>query len=522
MHKMMSLCIVLATTICGASEVSAVPSKYTQSVNRLSTRGLYDVHSAESMGEGRLTFNLSSSWYGQESEKNYSPNTGTDIFTGTFSFSFGINPYFDLFTAISGFTMHDYKRSGEKSGLGTILGGIQARLPLAAESPVFLGARLNIIGGSSASQINTNRSDGYNYFETRDGYDFSGMLMQSFCIGKDGKGVKFHLNEGGVMTLQDTKDNLILLGLGMEINPHPILTIGVEANSRTSMSDANFATDPLWITPVIQFHTPVNCNFQLGSNISLSRERDDKKQTTALEPFRIFAGLGFSFDLLASRRNAISEKEKQEEYNREVERKQRESAEQKNVELQAKADSLTLKAYNDSLMLVKVREMEKLRADSLSAKAKIDSIQLADTKKKLEEEKSKRSDAEKQLLSTGLLLLDAVYFESGKAEVSMNSESYLSIIGKMLLKYPKLLIEVSGHTDNIGNITSNMNLSKARAEAVRFFLIKISPELINRVTSQGYGPSHPKASNTSAAGRKVNRRVELQVLNKDALSEYNK
>jgi outer membrane protein OmpA-like peptidoglycan-associated protein len=67
-----------------------------------------------------------------------------------------------------------------------------------------------------------------------------------------------------------------------------------------------------------------------------------------------------------------------------------------------------------------------------------------------------------------------------------------------------------------------MNLSKARAEAVRFFLIKISPELINRVTSQGYGPSHPKASNTSAAGRKVNRRVELQVLNKDALSEYNK
>ena len=54
------------------------------------------------------------------------------------------------------------------------------------------------------------------------------------------------------------------------------------------------------------------------------------------------------------------------------------------------------------------------------------------------------------MLSTGELLLDAVYFMSGKTFLSDNSKPYLNIIGKMLLKYPKLQIEAKGHTDNIG------------------------------------------------------------------------
>jgi outer membrane protein OmpA-like peptidoglycan-associated protein len=260
--------------------------------------------------------------------------------------------------------------------------------------------------------------------------------------------------------------------------------------------------------------------FSLGSEISLSKERSDS--TRSLEPFRLFGSIGWSFDVLASKRKMLHEKEMNEQVAREKEHMQRQAAETKNIELQAKADSIALKAHNDSLKLVQLRELERSRADSILAKAKADSIQLAEARQSLEEEKSKRSDAEKQLLSTGLLLLDAVYFESGKSDISINSEPYLLIISKMLLKYPKLLIEVAGHTDNIGNYTKNMNLSQTRADAVRYFLIQSSPPLTNRLTARGYGSSRPKSNNSYAEGRKVNRRVELQVLNKEVLSEYNK
>ena len=85
------------------------------------------------------------------------------------------------------------------------------------------------------------------------------------------------------------------------------------------------------------------------------------------------------------------------------------------------------------------------------------------------------------MLSTGELLLDAVYFKSGKAIISINSKSYLNIIGKMLLKYPKLQIEVGGHTDNIGSQASNFILSQNRAEAVRNYLIEVAPALSSKL-----------------------------------------
>jgi outer membrane protein OmpA-like peptidoglycan-associated protein len=426
---------------------------------------------------------------------------------------FAASSYFDIYTSLSGFGLGGYNGSDEKGGIGTFRGGIQGRLPLPATSPVYLGAKFSIIGGTSSNQINTNATDGYNYFETRTGYDFEFLLLQSLCLGKNGRGFKLHLNEGGVMTLQESKDHLLILGGGFLIMPHPVFGIGVEMNSRTSWSDVRFKTDPLWISPLLKFQTPAHLSFTIGSDISLSQDRSNSSR--ALEPFRLFASAGLSFDIMAAKRKAILEKQKQEQAERDQEHSRAN-------QLQAKADSIALKAHNDSLIFVQLREQEKLRADSIAKKAQEDSIKLVEVKKSLEEEKSKRTDAEKQLLSTGLLLLDAVYFESGKSDISINSEPYLIIIGKMLLKYPKLKIEIAGHTDNVGSVSKNMSLSQARAEAVTYFLSKAAPELTNRLTARGYGPTRPKSSNSYAEGRKVNRRVELQVLNKEALAEYNK
>jgi outer membrane protein OmpA-like peptidoglycan-associated protein len=158
----------------------------------------------------------------------------------------------------------------------------------------------------------------------------------------------------------------------------------------------------------------------------------------------------------------------------------------------------------------------------MANKARQDSIALAEAAKRLAEEKAKRSDAEKQLLSTGLLLMDAVYFETGKTTISINSKPYLNIIAKMLVKYPKLNIEVSGHTDNVGGAAYNQNLSQGRSQAVRDYMVTVAPELNGHLTAKGYGMTQPKATNATAAGRTLNRRTELQVLNKDALAEYNR
>lgn len=157
----------------------------------------------------------------------------------------------------------------------------------------------------------------------------------------------------------------------------------------------------------------------------------------------------------------------------------------------------------------------------MAAKARQDSLALVESRKNLELEKSKRSDAEKQLLSTGLLLLDAVYFETGKTDISINSKPYLNIIAKMLTKYAKLRIEVAGHTDDVGSDASNQRLSQGRAEAVSAYMSSVAPELSNMLSARGYGESMPKADNKTADGRKHNRRTELQVLNKEVLREYN-
>jgi outer membrane protein OmpA-like peptidoglycan-associated protein len=91
----------------------------------------------------------------------------------------------------------------------------------------------------------------------------------------------------------------------------------------------------------------------------------------------------------------------------------------------------------------------------------------------------------------------------------------------MLTKYPKLQIEIGGHTDNVGGLAYNQNLSQGRAEAVVNYMLKEAPDLQGRLTARGYAYSQPKADNKTAAGRQLNRRTELKVINRDALKEYN-
>ncbi len=504
---------------------------YSPVVNGEALRGLSTVGSAESMGAGRITFDFMAPWYKQRIGYLTTPNTGASLFTGAGAFSYGVNPNVDIFGSIVGFASSNYSNTARSSGLGTIRAGAQGSLPFARSAFVRMGGQVALIGGTSQNQINTYRTDGYNYFETRTGYDFLGKLMQTFLSGSEDWGIKLHLNEAGVININNSEPVLLLLGAGLQANAG-CAVLGAEINSRTRFNEMSFGTDPLWFTPTLHIRTPYQMNVMVGADVSLSADRSNGNPR-ALEPYRIFGALAFSFDMLKSRRNAeFAQKQKAAQEKAALEYNAAQSAKQ--------ARSLAMKSADDSVALANEKNNGRMQMDSmqrkadddarankaaadvLAKKATADSLALIQAASNLALEKAKRSDAEKKLLSTGELLLDAVYFKTGETIISINSKPYLNIIGIMLLKYPKLQIEVAGHTDNIGDKDYNITLSQGRAEAVRNYLTEVAPALSLSLFSHGYGMSMPKADNGSKEGRLVNRRVELRVMNKDALQEYNR
>jgi len=502
---------------------------YSPVVNGAALRGLSTVGSAESMGAGRITFGFLAPWYRQQVGYLNSPNVGANVFTGAGAFSYGVNSNVDLFASLVAFASSNYTNNVQNSGLGTITAGAQGSLPFPQYAFIRMGGQAEIIGGTSQNQINTYRADGYNYFETRTGYDFSGKLMQTVLTGSEDYGLKFHLNEAGVIGISKKDPALILLGAGLQGNLG-FFVLGAELNSRTQFSDMAFGTDPLWFTPSVHIRTIYQMNAMAGVDISMSADRSNGSPR-ALEPYRVFGALAFSYDLLAGRRNAeFTRRQKAAEEKAALERKAALSEKQ--------VQSLAMKSLDDSITLASEKKNGRMQIDSmqrqsdkdamankaaadiLAQKATADSLALVNAARDLAYEKGKRSEAENQLLSTGELLLDAVYFKTGKTDISINSKPYLNIIGKMLLKYPKLQIEVAGYTDNVGGVGYNINLSQGRAESVRSYLTQMEPALNTKLNSHGYGMSMPKADNGTADGRLTNRRVELRVMNKDALLQY--
>jgi outer membrane protein OmpA-like peptidoglycan-associated protein len=110
------------------------------------------------------------------------------------------------------------------------------------------------------------------------------------------------------------------------------------------------------------------------------------------------------------------------------------------------------------------------------------------------------------------LVLEGVYFETGKAILKPESQASLDRVAESLKGNPEVTVEIGGHTDNTGSKVTNQKLSAARANAVKDFLISKGVDA-SRMTAKGYGPDKPVADNKTVAGRAANRRVELTKTN---------
>jgi flagellar motor protein MotB len=113
------------------------------------------------------------------------------------------------------------------------------------------------------------------------------------------------------------------------------------------------------------------------------------------------------------------------------------------------------------------------------------------------------------ITATGHSAVYGIYFDTAKAEVKPESDAALQEIAKLLQQTPALKLLVVGHTDGVGTLASNMDLSKRRADAVVVALTTKHGIAAARLSAQGAGPLAPVASNKSEDGRAKNRRVEL-------------
>ena len=110
-----------------------------------------------------------------------------------------------------------------------------------------------------------------------------------------------------------------------------------------------------------------------------------------------------------------------------------------------------------------------------------------------------------------VIKLHNIFFETNSYHLKPESYVELEKVVRFLRNNPKIIVEISGHTDSIGTYEYNMQLSQKRAQAVADYLIKhgIAP---NRLDVKGYGFTRPEASNRTEKGRRLNRRVEIKIL----------
>lgn len=113
----------------------------------------------------------------------------------------------------------------------------------------------------------------------------------------------------------------------------------------------------------------------------------------------------------------------------------------------------------------------------------------------------------------GSIAINNIFFEYNKSDLKPESFSELDRLVVLLKDYPETKVEISGHTDNIGNAQYNQKLSQDRAASVVAYLISKGIKKENLI-AKGYGLTKPVADNSTDEGRAKNRRVEFKFLKK--------
>lgn len=122
------------------------------------------------------------------------------------------------------------------------------------------------------------------------------------------------------------------------------------------------------------------------------------------------------------------------------------------------------------------------------------------------------ADYEQQKTALGVtLILRDLQFTSGSAVLGAGAQGRLAPLAAFLAKQPESKIQIAGHTDSQGGDAANMELSARRAQSVAAYLGSTGVNM-SRINAVGMGETAPTSTNDTAAGRAINRRVEVTIL----------
>ena len=186
--------------------------------------------------------------------------------------------------------------------------------------------------------------------------------------------------------------------------------------------------------------------------------------------------------------------------------------------LRAKADADRARAAAESAKQAADAQAQQARLQAQQAQAAADQAQ-RDRAAAEQEKNALRERLREQLnavletreTARGLIVnVSDVLFDTASSTLKPGAREKLARVAGILATHPDLHIEVEGHTDSVGSEEYNQKLSERRAESVKGYLLQQKIPA-NELDSAGFGESKPVASNSTAAGRQQNRRVELVV-----------
>lgn len=152
-----------------------------------------------------------------------------------------------------------------------------------------------------------------------------------------------------------------------------------------------------------------------------------------------------------------------------------------------------------------------IHEDSYGSTIDVGDVKVVDLTEKIDETQISKNDIHNQLLSLDSLLSYSILFDLDKTTVRTEYKGNLLKLADLLKLNRKFVLEIQGHTDGVGTQGYNLKLSEKRAQAVKDELLKLGVDT-KQLTIKGFGKLKPAASNSTAAGRAMNRRVVFKSL----------
>jgi outer membrane protein OmpA-like peptidoglycan-associated protein len=194
---------------------------------------------------------------------------------------------------------------------------------------------------------------------------------------------------------------------------------------------------------------------------------------------------------------------------REAERAQRDAelAQRDAQRAQAQADATRRDAAAAQREAASARE----QAEAARQQAEASRLQAQDAQARTQSLEAALRELQARPTDRGMVVtLSDVLFDSGRAELRPGGVRVVERLADFMREYPQRRVSVEGCTDSTGNAGFNQELSERRASVVRLALVDrgVDP---GRIVARGFGKDYPVASNANAAGRQMNRRVEVVI-----------